>query len=183
MNAFKFCPNHCLLKTINLNFCLCIIIKSYRNILMMFKSLTVCSLLIANVSLLPVDIVTAQNPPAKTYQPGFWQPAARVDVNLPISINLINQAGVIINYSITSRKTKPVPIQLDQTITLNDVEPPLYIVIYPDSNNPNSSLIYLQYEVKVTEKNVIEVEIKTTEDGSKSSRSFNLQDTGGIYIY
>lgn len=149
----------------------------------MLKSIIITLTLLMSGGLLPGETATAQNPPAKTHQPGFWQPLARADINRPITINLINQAELIVDYAITEIKMKPVSIESGQTIILDNVKPPLDIVIYPDSKNPRSSRIYLQYEVKVTQENIVEVKIKTTEDGAQSHRSFNLQETGAIYLY
>ncbi len=130
-----------------------------------------------------IQNIITQNPPAQTHQPGFWQPVARIDINRPITINLINKTGLIIDYTITDIKMEPVSINPDQTIILNNVKPSLYILVYPDSNNPDSSRIELKYEVQVTQENIVEVRIKTTEDSNNSNRTLNLQDTGGIYLY
>ena len=155
-----------------------------RNILMRLKLLAIYSLLIGGAGLLPLGVVTAQNPPAQTYQPGFWQPVARVDVNRPITLNLINQTGLIVDYAITDVEMKAVSIQSAQTVILDDIKPPLYVVIYPNSKkNPINSRIYLKYEVEVTQTNIIEVKISQTEEDNQSHRSFNLQESGAIYIY
>jgi hypothetical protein len=127
--------------------------------------------------------VLAQNPPATTYQPGFWQPAARVELNRPITINLINKTGLAVNYAVTNIDPNPVLMKAEETVTLENVEPDLYIVLYPDSSNPDSSTISLKYEVKVTADNVVNIMIKQAGEGMVGDRSINLQRTGAIYIY
>lgn len=127
--------------------------------------------------------IFAQNPPAETYQPGFWQPAARVELNRPITIQLINETGLAINYAVTNIDPTPVLIKAEETVTLDNVDPDLYIVLYPDSSNPNSSIISLNYKIEVTAENVVKVMIKQAAEGEVGDRSINLQKTGAIYIY
>ncbi|MGK7945052.1 MAG: hypothetical protein AB4058_11350 [Microcystaceae cyanobacterium] len=141
------------------------------------------SLCLSTVNLTSL-VVTAQDPPAQTYQPGFWQPVARVDLNRPITLNLINETGLELDYAITNIDPDPIPIAVNVTETLENVSPELYIVLYPTSNNPNSSRIALNYQVEVTEDNRINVRILTTEgEEGAGDRSINLQATGAIYIY
>jgi hypothetical protein len=150
---------------------------------MTLKSILLTTVLIGNASLMNLSPIMAQNPPAETYQPGFWQPVARVNPQLPIKIELINQSGITLDYAITESQMKPVQIAPSATATLNNVEIPLYIVIYPDSSVPNSSKINLKYFVTVTEENVVKVEVRQTEDVSTGNRTFNLQETGAIFLY
>ncbi len=152
---------------------------------MILKTIVYSSLLLASSSFywFSTNTINAQTPPAQTYQPGFWQPVARVDLDRPITINLINETGIMIDYAMTNIENEPVRIEPEQTTVLDNVQPSLYMVVYPDSTDPDSSRIYLKYEVEVTEENIVEVRIKTTEDGIQSNRTFNLQDTGAIYLY
>lgn len=151
----------------------------------MFKSVLISSLFLVtgNFSMVSLSISKAQNPPAETYQPGFWQPVGRVEVDQLITLKLINDTELIIDYAITNENMEPVSIKPNSTMILEDIEPSLYVVIYPDSNSPNSSQVYLKHNVEVTEENVIEVTIQKTENGSESHRTFNLQETGAIYLY
>jgi hypothetical protein len=134
-----------------------------------------------NIALPLIPMVYAQDPPAETYQPGFWQPVARVDLNRPVTLNLINETGLEIDYAITNIDPDPIPISANTTETLENINPELYIVVYPTSNNPNSSRIALNYKVAVTEDNVINVRIlKTDGEEGGGDRSINLQKTGAI---
>ncbi len=150
---------------------------------MTLKSILLSTILIGNASLMILPPIMAQNPPAETYQPGFWQPVARVNPQLPIKIELINQSGIILDYAITEGEMRPSQIAVDSTVTLDQVNIPLYIVIYPNSSAPNSSRINLKYFVSVTEENVVKVEVRQTEDVSTGNRTFNLQETGAIFVY
>jgi hypothetical protein len=150
---------------------------------MTFKSIIFTTVLLSNASLMVMLPTIAQNPPAETYQPGFWQPVARVDLQRPVKIDLINQTGLILDYAITETKMEPIQIAPEANVTLNKVDTPIYIVIYPNSSNPNSSTISLKYHVTVNDDNVVKVKIRQISNISGGNRTLNLQETGAIYVY
>ncbi|GAB4307954.1 MAG: hypothetical protein Kow0091_12940 [Geminocystis sp.] len=156
----------------------------------MWKTLVYSSLLIAsaNLSLLPYSAqaqTETNNPPASTYQPGFWQPVARVNTEKPISLKIINETGIALDYSFTDETLTPTVLRADDNVTIKSLNPEdsIYLVIYPDLNIPNASRINLQYLVEVTENNMINLTVKQIEDVGKGNRTFNLQPTGAIFLY
>ncbi len=157
----------------------------------MWKSLVFSSLLIAtaNLTLSPFG-VNAQtemnnNPPAKTYQPGFWQPVARVNTQQPISLNIINQTGIFLDYSFTNETLTPTVLKPNETTTIRSLNPEnsIYLVIYPDLNTSNASRISLKYSVEVAEDNMINLTVSMMDEISEGNRTFNLQPTGAIFVY
>lgn len=157
----------------------------------MWKSLVFSSLLVttANLTLLPFEVnaqtETNNNSSATTYQPGFWQPVARVNLEKPISLNIINETGIFLDYSFTNQNLTPTVLKPDETATIRSLNPAnsIYLVIYPDLNTPNASRISLKYSVEVTEDNVINLTISVIDEVSKGNRTFNLQPTGAIFVY
>lgn len=150
----------------------------------MFKSLVISSLILAtaNLTIIP-SIAQSQNPPAETFQPGFWQPVARVNVTQPITVKIINNSGIILDYALTDSTLEPSSIPIDATETLNNIQPPSYVVIYPDIKNPNASRINLKYSVAVTSDNIIELRVTQIDSVSQGNRTFNLQKTGAIFVF
>ncbi|MBE9221366.1 hypothetical protein IQ215_01525 [Cyanobacterium stanieri LEGE 03274] len=157
----------------------------------MWKSLIFSSLLFTTTNLalsslrINAQTETNNNPPAETYQPGFWQPVARVNMEKPISLNIINKTGVFLDYSFTDETLTPTVLRPDDTATIRSLNPEnsIYLVIYPDMNNPNASRMSLKYSVEVTEDNVINLTVSVIEEISKGNRTFNLQPTGAIFLY
>ena len=149
----------------------------------MIRKILLVTTLIGNLNLISLAPTLAQNPPAETYQPGFWQPVGRVNLQRPITVKLVNKTGLNIDYSITENRMEPSVIQPRDTATLTNMEIPLYIVIYPDSSNPNTSRISLKYDVTVDENNVVTVEVKNIGRDTSGNRTFNIQKTGAIYVY
>lgn len=157
----------------------------------MWKSLIFSSLLISttNFNLLSSGVnaqtPTEGNPPATTYQPGFWQPVARVNLEKPISLNIINKTGIPLDYSFTDETLTPTVLKANETTTIRSLNPEnsIYLVIYPDINAPDASRIALKYAVEVTEDNVINLTVTIVDQISKGNRTFNLQPTGAIFVY
>lgn len=126
----------------------------------------------------------AQTPPAKTYQPGFWQPAARVDVNRPIVIKLINETDITLNYDLTTNIDKsPEQLEPGKEISLKDFPIPAYLLINPDSSITNTSEFNLRYDVTVDTDNTAIVKILKVDSETAGNTTFNLHETGAIYIY
>ena len=115
----------------------------------MFKSLLLSLLLLTNFGFvfLSNNRAWGQNPPAKTYQPGFWQPIARADATKPIKIKLQNLTNITIDYDITESKTSPVSILPSRVVTLENIQPSssMYIAIYPNNSKISNSQILLLF--------------------------------------
>ncbi|ACK71481.1 conserved hypothetical protein [Gloeothece citriformis PCC 7424] len=135
----------------------------------------------------PITLV-AQDPPARTYQPGFWQPVARVDLNRPMKIQLVNQTNIPLEYDFTNTfEVPPQPLKPQETVTIKEQLPiPAYLLINPSSfletpasgANPD-----LTFNVAVNDDNVVRVTIITAGENDKGHSTFNLHETGAIYVY
>ncbi|MUG99598.1 hypothetical protein F7734_47900 [Scytonema sp. UIC 10036] len=150
----------------------------------MFKSVIISSLLIATASLniFSCITVTAQEPPANTYKDGFWQPVARLNSKIPITILIINKADFSIDYGITDAKVKQSLIRPKQNVTLKNLKYPLQLVIYPDYNIAGSANYFLQYTVRLKGQ-IVEVTVEEADNSNESHRALDIQETGAIYLY
>ena len=146
------------------------------------KILTTAALLVTANLIISVPVL-AQDPPARTYQPGFWQPVARVNINLPIAIKLINQTEVVLEYSLTTNEAPPRQLLPRNTAVLREIPLPAYVLINPTGSNPDSSRVYLKYEVAVGDDNLVTVEIRQISDDIPGNTTLNIQESGAIYLY
>jgi hypothetical protein len=125
-----------------------------------------------------------QHHPAKTYKPGFWQPAARVDINRPIVIKLINETDVTLNYDLTTNIEKsPEQLEPGKETSFKDFPIPVYLLINPDASVSNTSEFNLKYDVVVDDNNTAIVRIRKVAEGTPGNTTLNLHETGAIYIY
>lgn len=133
--------------------------------------------------------IVGQNPPAETYQPGYWQPVDRFNTKSSVEVQLINQTEIPLEYDLTDLESiNPQPLKPGEMGTLKNFGDSAYIVVYPTiSVDPNEPLT-LRFQVSVAEGNKVMVTIKK-EEVRKSDpnffghRAINLQKNGGIYLY
>ena len=131
----------------------------------------------------PISVM-AQDPPAETYQPGYWQPVARFDTKKPVEIKLINQTDLTLEYDLTDLEyINPESLPPGETGTLKNFGDSAYIVVYSKSSADIDSPFTLKFGVDVTDSNVVTVTIDEAEPNFFGHRTLNLQKNGGIYLY
>ncbi|MBJ7900817.1 MAG: hypothetical protein GC158_13090 [Cyanobacteria bacterium RI_101] len=139
----------------------------------------------------------AQDPPAKTYQPGFWQPQARFNPKKNLTVKIVNATDFSLDYDIVSDgSSSPQTLAAGQTGVLEDVGVDSYIMVYPGagtSSSDNSPLkIRFTATVNPGSQNIPDdnvAVITVTSANSEVSpqflghRTMNFQRTGAIYFY
>jgi hypothetical protein len=128
----------------------------------------------------PTFLVRSQTPPASTYKAGFWQPTARIDAKLPMTIEIVNQSQTIVDYGFTEdAETDPVSIPIDTTIKIDRITLPSYLSITPNASDPQ---IELRYEVTAID-NIITIVVKPVSENEIGNGAIDIQETGAIYVY
>lgn len=133
--------------------------------------------LITTISLSTCESVAAQDPPAETFQPGYWQPRARLDISRPIEIAFVNQTELMMEYSLTTNEAPPRQLLPGDTAVLKEIPVPAYVLI-----NPKTPLKSVKYETKVAD-NVVTVTIKQISDALPGDTTLNIDPEGAVYIY
>ena len=133
----------------------------------------------------PFSRVLAQDPPATTYQSGFWQPVAEFDTDKKVTVKLVNQTKIPLEYGVAGNEEAPSEkIDAGQTGTLENVDNSSNIAIYPSIAVDPDKPFVLKFEVTVdATSNTINVNIVKAKSGFMGHRSINLQDTGKVYLY
>lgn len=129
--------------------------------------------------------VLAQDPPAKTYQPGFWQPVADFNPKEKVTIQLNNQTEIPLEYGIAgTEENLSDKVDAGKMKVIETAENSANIAIYPDISIDPDMPFVLKFEVGVEPKsNTINVNVMKAERGFIGHRSLNLQKTGKIYLY
>ena len=133
----------------------------------------------------PLSQVLAQDPPATTYQSGFWQPVADFDASKKVTIQLVNQTKIPLEYGVAGKEEEPsVKIEAGKTGTVENVDNSANIAVYPGISLDPDKPFLLKFEVKADPKtNTINVNIVKAKRGFMGHRSINLQETGKVYLY
>ena len=133
----------------------------------------------------PFSSVFAQDPPATTYQSGFWQPVADFDATKKVTVKLVNQTKIPLEYGVAGKEEEPSEkIEAGQTGTVENVDTSSNIAVYPSIAVDPDKPFVLKFEVTVEPKtNTLNVNIVKAEPGFMGHRSINLQETGKVYLY
>ncbi|WP_107667569.1 hypothetical protein [Cyanothece sp. BG0011] len=140
-------------------------------------------ILLLTLGVFNVSVTQAQDPPAETYQPGYWQPVARFDTKRIVEVNIINETDIPIEFDLTDIEAmNPQALQPEETGNLKGFGSSANIVIYPLVNDATD--FNLRYKVNVDEdNNIVNVSVVKDKPSFLGHRSINLQKTGAIYLY
>lgn len=111
-------------------------------------------------------------------QDGAWVPIARVNPTEPIDVRLINQAGISIEYSLTTNEATPRQVEPGATGRLGKIPIPAYVLI-----NAVTSSISLEYDITVDDANIVTVVVNQINRNQSGVSTFNINETGAIYVY
>jgi serine/threonine protein kinase len=124
-----------------------------------------------------------KNPPAQTYQPGFWQPAARINPKHPFKIKLVNQTNTAIEYALTTNEFAPRQLRAKESAVLTYIPLDGYLLINSIQSSPNAEVpTSLQFEVTVS-GNVATVSIRQERSDRPADSTINVHQSGAIYIF
>ncbi|MGL5082357.1 MAG: hypothetical protein ACRC8A_12805 [Microcoleaceae cyanobacterium] len=121
----------------------------------------------------------AQDNPAPSFRPGPWQPVARINPNAPYKIVIKNQAGIDLEYSLTTGDIDIRTVPKGGTTELTNLPREVFLLINPSANAREASL---RYEIQVGDDNSVNVAVMLSSDPS-GVRTVNIQPDGAIYKY
>jgi hypothetical protein len=126
----------------------------------------------------------AQNPPATTFQPGPWQPVARVDMSRPVVIKIVNQTDIDLNYDLSANiDSSPLSLSPGTETTLRGFVIPAYILINRANAASDPDSASLIYAVEVNQDNLVTITVTKVPGTTPGYTTFNLNQKGAIYIY
>jgi hypothetical protein len=123
----------------------------------------------------------AQTPPAKTYQPGPFQPVARLDPKKPAAIHLKNQSGATLEVELVGSEVPATEMEPE-----DDLRSPLTLPIDLNISTPPRppfTEISLNYQVTVDPANTLQVVVTITDEVASGDRVISVNETGAVYIY
>lgn len=134
------------------------------------------------VPILQAEGAIAQTAPESSQtlmaQSGAWVPVARVNPNQAVEIRLVNRAGLPIEYSLTTNEAPPRRIEPGNTGYLGEVPIPAYVLV-----NALTAQVSLEYDITVGENNVVTVSVSRINPDLPGVSTFNINQTGAIYVY
>ncbi|NET35187.1 MAG: hypothetical protein F6K19_24690 [Cyanothece sp. SIO1E1] len=121
--------------------------------------------------------VKAAPPPAETFQAGDWQPVARIDRNRPMTIRLVNNTDLALEYALTRNEAPSKRVLPGDRATLRSVPHPANVLI-----NAVAPEVTLKYDIAVN-NNIVTVNIRQLDNSPVGDLAVNIHETGAIYVY
>lgn len=151
---------------------------------MNFNHFLAASFLLTTACIATPHVTLAQTPPAETFQPGPWQPIARVDTKRPVGVKIINQTDILLDYDLTANvNASPIQIVPGEAATLKTVNIPAYILINRSVSLSEFPTYNLNYAVSVDNNLVTVTVTKISNDDSPGYTTLNINRSGAIFIY
>ena len=138
----------------------------------MWKSLALAALALGS---LVIATAWAQDPAATTFQPGPWQPVARVDPTAPITVEILNRSGALLEYGVTGPSDIVAELPDGVGVRFGVGEVPSFITM----NHLERSA--LRYSIEA-EENIVTVLVERIDDVA-GDRTLNIDEFGAIYVY
>jgi serine/threonine-protein kinase len=131
-----------------------------------------------------------QNPPsepkktgsAQTYQPGYWQPVARINPKSPFKVKIVNQTKDTIEYAVTTNEFPPRQLYANENTTLTYIPLDANLLINSLAQTDKEFASSLEFEVSAA-NNTITVTIRPGNGASAGDSTLNIDNKGAIYIF
>lgn len=124
--------------------------------------------------------VLAQNQPARTYQPGYWQPIARVNPKNAVTVVLVNQTEMPLRYNFLDDRADA-NLRVGDRVELKRVALPINIAVYdPSPQAAAGEDVDLDYTVTVR-NNAVVIYVQPVK--SEGHRVVNISRSGAVYLY
>ncbi|MCT7983349.1 hypothetical protein NG796_08590 [Laspinema sp. A4] len=120
-------------------------------------------------------------------EPGFWQPETDVNVNLPINITLLNNAGISLEYSLQDGGFRQIGagtrVGLGNFLLNPTSQTDLYRNLNVFINSPvGASEVPLHFDINSV-GNDVTITIRPAMTGERIDRGFYTDEKGRIYAF
>ncbi|MDY6782276.1 MAG: hypothetical protein SW833_06955 [Cyanobacteriota bacterium] len=142
--------------------------------------LAIATALVAALGATTPSLALAQNPPAQTYEPGFWQPVARYNPNSRAEVRLVNRTGRTLFYDLTSDDATSRRLRPGATVLMTNIRPDSYVLVYSEDTSEQGGFP-VEYRVSADANRIT----ATISRGATlpGDQTLHLHGNGGIFVY
>lgn len=126
-------------------------------------------------------LLTAPALAQDTFQPGFWQPIARVNPAQPVRVLIMNNSGASIEFDSFSTLVPLPQLQPSESAVILLDTLPEFINISALSEPPFSE-IPLRFSLSEEPGNTVRVDVSIEFDSFAGDRVVTVDDTGAVYV-
>ncbi|MBD2311412.1 hypothetical protein H6G20_07040 [Desertifilum sp. FACHB-1129] len=147
---------------------------------MKFTAFTTATLLAVLGVGTPVSVL-AQPSPTGSYVPGYWQPEAQVSLNRPITVRILNQTGIPLEYGLSGVDVYTLGSNASVDVGVNLSNRPGNTATI--AINAQRGTYALRYEYNVTDNNVLQVRVIPGGGPQPLDRAVYIDETGRVYSF
>ncbi|MCT7953842.1 hypothetical protein [Laspinema palackyanum] len=155
----------------------------------MKRQIVVTATVLATLLMNP-SLGISQPSPTGEREPGYWQPLATVNVNRPVSLTVVNNTGIPLEYSVRNSQIQRLSdggqvVLGDYTINPNaqsDRDRNLHVQINPPIEGYSQVLLHFNLESNVRNNNVT-VTIRRANAGQRIDRELYFDENGRVYVF
>lgn len=155
----------------------------------MKRQIVVTATVLATLLMSPM-LGVSQPSPTGAQEPGYWQPLATVNVNRPVTLTIINNTGIPLEYSARNSPIQRIGaggrvVLGDYTINPNaqsDRERNLNVPINPPVEGYGQVLLHFDIDSTVRNNNVT-VTVRPANPGQRIDRELYFDENGRVYVF
>ncbi len=115
-------------------------------------------------------------------RPGFWQPGAQIDNTRNVTLILLNQTGLNLEYGQSGVGLSSLPIGATKNLMVRVSNRTGDIVNIPINVTGGSTTLKYDYSVDA-QKNIVTVRITTSDGRIRQDRSIYIDEKGRVYSF
>lgn len=138
--------------------------------------------ILAAIGFLAPHPVSAQPAPDGKTKPGFWQPEAQIDNTRNITLRLLNETGLNLEYGQSGAGLSSLPIGTTKNVMVRIGNRTGDIANIPINVQGGTTTLKYDYSVD-SMNNMVTVRITTSDGRIKQDRSVYIDEKGRVYSF
>ncbi|MFM9268291.1 hypothetical protein [Tychonema sp. BBK16] len=138
--------------------------------------------LLATIAFLTPHPISAQPATESGTRPGFWQPGAQIDNTRNLTLILLNQTGLNLEYGQSGVGLSSLPIGATKNVLVRIGSRTDDIANIPINVTGGTTTLKYDYSVDA-QKNIVRVRITTSDGRTRQDRSIYIDEKGRVYSF
>jgi hypothetical protein len=115
-------------------------------------------------------------------KPGFWQPEAQIDNTRNITLRLLNETGLNLEYGQSGVSLSSLPVGSEKNVIVRVSNRTADIANIPINVTGGSTTLKYDYNVD-PQKNILTVRITTSDGRTRQDRAVYIDEKGRVYSF
>lgn len=148
----------------------------------MKSNIVTTAAIIAAIGFLAPHPVLSQPATGGGRQPGFWQPQAQVDNTRNITLRLLNETGLNLEYGQSGVGLSSLPVGTEKIVTVRVSNRTGDLANIPINVKGGTTTLKYDYNVD-PQKNMVTIRITTSDGRTRQDRSVYIDEKGRVYSF